>query len=204
MERAFIWVFDHHVIVFIAAIVAGVAILSTIGRPRRWFSWLADAVVVIAVVVASLMFWFFRNMTKAIEHRTGTVAYSAIEGGPTHRVADLRPNVVVLNYWATWCTPCREEMPDLSRLADAYRGRGVIVLTISDEEPEVLQKFLAQYPQTTMTARFTSDPPRGKVQRFAYHGRPITLVLNRDGSTRRMLVGKRSYADFDAAVRAAM
>ena len=204
MERAFIWVFDHHLIVFIAAIVIGVAILTMIGRPRRWFSWLGDVVVVIVLAVASLAFWFFTNVTKALEHRTSTVAYTAFDGGPAHRVADLRPNVVVVNYWSTWCPPCRDEMPDLSRLADAYRGKGVVVLTISDEEPDVLRKYLAQYPQTTMMARFTSDAPRGKVQGMAYRGRPTTLVLNRDGSTRRMFLGKRSYGDFDAAVRAAM
>jgi hypothetical protein len=95
-------------------------------------------------------------------------------------------------------------MPDLSRLADAYRGKGVVVLTISDEAPEALGKYLARYPQTTMTAHFTSDAPRGTVQGMAYRGRPTTLVLGRDGAARQMFIGKRSYEDFDAAVRKAM
>lgn len=204
MERAFIWIFDHHTAIFIAAIVAGVAILTLIGRPRRWFAWAADAVVVLAVAVASLAFWFFGNVTKAIEHRTNNVTYAALDGGPVHRIADLRGNVVVVNYWGTWCPPCRQEMPDLSRLADAYRGKGVVVLTISQEEPEILRKYLAQYPQSTLTARFTSDEPRTAIQKMAYGGRPTTLILGRDGSMRRMFIGKRPYRDFDAAVRASM
>ena len=204
MERAFIWVFDHYLAIFIVAIVAGVAILATIKRPRRWFLWLADVVVVLIIGTASLAFWFFTNVTHALEHRKNTLTYAALDGGPQRRVADLRGNVVVLNYWATWCPPCRAEMPDLSRLADAYRDKGVVVLTISDEEPEQQQKYLAKYPQSTMTARFTSDSPRGAVQTMAYRGRPTTLILGRDGSTKQVFIGKRSYADFDAAVRASM
>jgi thiol-disulfide isomerase/thioredoxin len=204
MERAFIWVFDHHLAIFTAAIVAGVAILALIRRPRRWFHWAIDAVVVIVIAVASLAFWFFTNVTKALEHRTNTLTYVSLDAADAHRVADLRGNVVVLNYWATWCGPCRAEMPDLSRLADAYRGKGVVVLTISDEAPEQLQKFLAKVPQRTTVARFTSDAPQGKVQGMAYRGRPTTLVLGRDGGLRRMFLGKRSYEDFDAAVRASM
>src|SRR5918911_866192 len=137
MERAFIWVFDHHLAVLVVAIVAGIAILVTIGGPRRWFLWIADAVVIVAIGIASLAFWFFTNVTRVIDQRTQTLTYASLGASDVHRVADLRGNVVVLNYWATWCPPCRKEMPDLSRLAEAYRGKGVIVLTISDESPEV-------------------------------------------------------------------
>ena len=204
MERAFIWLFDHHLVVFIGAIAAGAAILALIRRPRRWFLWAIDAVVVIAIAVASLAFWFFTNVTKTIEQRTRTLTYASLDAPDVHRVADLRGNVVVLNYWATWCPPCRKEMPDLSRLADVYRGKGVVVLTISDEQPEILQKYLAKYPQSTTTARFTSDPARTAVQKMAYGGRPTTVVLDRDGRMRRMLIGGRTYEELDAAVRASM
>src|SRR5262249_49381088 len=154
------------------------AILATIARPRRWFHWAIDAIVVLVVAAASLAFWFFGTVTRILEHRTGTVTYAMLDAPDAHRVADLRGNVVVLHYWATGCPPCRKEMPDLSRLADAYRGKGVVVLTISSEEPEVLRKFLAKYPQSTMTARFTSDVPATGIQRMAYSGRPTTLVLD--------------------------
>ena len=204
MERAFTWVFDHHLAVFVVAIVLGVAILAKIGRPRRWFLWLADVVTVLAVALATLAFWFFTNVTRVIERRTQAITYAALTSSDVHRVADLRGNVVVVNYWATWCPPCRKEMPDLSRLADAYRGRGVIVLTISDEAPEVLQKFVTKYPQSSLVARFTSAAPSTGVEKAAYGGRPTTLVLGRDGAMRRMFIGGKTYDDFDAAVRAAL
>ena len=204
MQQTFSFVSDHYLSIFVVAIVAGIAILAAIARPRRWFHWAIDAIVVLVVAAASLSFWFFATVTKILDHRTSTVTYAMLDEPGIHRLADLRGNVIVLNYWATWCPPCRKEMPDLSRLADAYRGKGVIVLTISSEDPETLRKFLAKYPQSTTTARFTSDAPHTGIERMAYNGRPTTLVLDRDGHMRRMLIGGRTYDDFDAAVRAAM
>jgi len=203
-QQVFSFAADHHLAIFAIAIVAAVAIFATIKRPRRWFHWLIDAVVVIVVAVASLAFWFFTTVTKVIEHRTNTVQYTTLGSSDVHRLADLRGSVVVVNYWATWCPPCRKEMPDLSRLADAYRDKGVVVLTISSEEPDILRKYLTKYPQSTMTARFTSDSPATAIQRMAYAGRPTTIVLDREGRARRMLIGGRTYDDFDAAVRSAM
>src|SRR5437764_6579585 len=196
MQQTFSWVSDHYLAIFVVAIVAGVTIIAFIRKPRRWFHWTIDAVVVIAIAVASLAFWFFTNVTKVIERRTNTLTYASLNGPDVHRVAELRGNVVVLNYWATWCPPCRKEMPDLSRLADAYRDKGVVVLTISDETPEVLLKYLAKYPQSTTTARFTSDAPHTAVQKIAYNGRPTTLILGRDGRMRQMFIGGPPYRDF--------
>jgi thiol-disulfide isomerase/thioredoxin len=203
-QQFFSFVSDHYTAIFIIALAAGIAAVAKIGRPRRWFLWAADAVVVIVVAIASLAFWFFTTVTHVVEHRTRTITYAPLGGPDVHRVADLRGNVVVVNYWATWCPPCRKEMPDLSRIADTYRHKGVVVLTISDETPERLQKYLAKYPQSTTTARFTSDAPRTPIERMAYGGRPTTLVLGRDGRMRRMLIGGRTYEELDAAVRAAL
>jgi thiol-disulfide isomerase/thioredoxin len=204
MQHAFSWISDHYLAVFVVAVVAGIVVLAKIGRPRRWFLWAVDAVVVLAIAIASLGFWFFTTVTHVLERRTNAITYALLGAADVHRVADLRGNVVVLNYWATWCPPCRQEMPDLSRLADAYRDKGVIVLTISDETPERLQQYLAKYPQSTTTARFTSGSPATPIERMAYGGRPTTLVLGRDGRVRRTLIGGRTYDDFDAAVRAAL
>jgi thiol-disulfide isomerase/thioredoxin len=204
MNQTLNWLSYHYLAVFVVAITAGVAILATIKRPRRWFLWAIDAVVVLAIAIASLTFWFFATVTRAVEHRTKTLTYASLGAPDIHRVAELRGNVVVLNYWATWCPPCRKEMPDLSRLADSYRGKGVIVLTISDEEPELLQKFLAKYPQSTTTARFSSDSPKTAIERMAFGVRPATLILGRDGRVRDVAIGGRTYEEFDAAVRASM
>jgi thiol-disulfide isomerase/thioredoxin len=204
MERGLIWSFDHHTLIFVAASIATIVVLAAVGRPRRWFLWSADIAIGVVFVIAFLGFWFFGALNSEIEHRTRTLQYAALDGGSLHRVNDLRGNVVVLNYWATWCGPCRRELPDLSRLAAAYRAKGVVVLTLSDERPEVLQKFLGRYPQSTSMARFTPNTPHGAVETMVYRARPITVVLGRDGAVHNIFLGLRRYEDFDSAVRAAI
>jgi thiol-disulfide isomerase/thioredoxin len=67
--------------------------------------------------------------------------------GREHRLADYRGKVVVINFWATWCEPCREEMPSLQRLADAMAGRDFVLLSVdmAEGEPRV-KAFLQQTP----------------------------------------------------------
>ena len=61
--------------------------------------------------------------------------------GRTVRFADLKGKVVVLNFWATWCAPCREEMPGFSRLQERWRDRGVRFVGVSDEERPKVDRF---------------------------------------------------------------
>ena len=204
MENLDIWIFHHHTALLIAILLAGLAIVAVIRRPRRWFTWAFDGVAAIAILVAVAGLWFFAQYDSTMRRWANTLTYASLDGGPTHRVSDLRGNVVLLNIWATWCGPCRREMPDLSRLADAYRGKGVVVLSLSDEEPEALRKFLAKYPQSMTVARFERAVAHGGVEGFAYRARPETLILDRDGAIRTVFIGLQRYDDFDAAIRAAM
>ena len=63
--------------------------------------------------------------------------------GRKRTLAELQGQVVLLNFWATWCTPCRREMPMLSKLQREHADEGLVVLYVSLEEPEVLAPFLA-------------------------------------------------------------
>ena len=203
-QRLLSWSFDHATVAFPIVIVAGLLVLVAIRRPRRWVQWLADAGAVIAIVIAVGALYFFTNVASSLERRTQTMTFTDLNDRQVRRLRDYRGSVVLVNYWATWCMPCRKELPDLSRLADAYRGRQVVVLTVSDERPEVLSRFRARYPLTTEVAQFVSDPPRGTVDQIAFQGRPSTLIFDRDGRLRQEFIGDRTYPDFDAAIRAAL
>ncbi len=66
--------------------------------------------------------------------------------GKTQRLADQRGKVVLVNIWATWCGPCREEMPKLDRLYRERQDRGFIVFGLSDESVNLQRKFVEQVP----------------------------------------------------------
>ena len=61
--------------------------------------------------------------------------------GSTHSLDELRGHAAVVNFWATWCGPCKEEMPRLQKLADAYAARGVRFVAISLDAPEMQEKI---------------------------------------------------------------
>lgn len=68
--------------------------------------------------------------------------------GKTQRLADHKGEVVLVNIWATWCAPCRAEMPKLDRLYRDRKDQGLMVFGISDEPVAVQQKFLLDVPVT--------------------------------------------------------
>lgn len=136
-----------------------------------------------------------RRMHAVIGRPAGDVAFARVADGMPHRLQDLRGQVVLVNLWATWCPPCRHEMPDLNRLQEAYRDRGVVVLTVSDEDRDTLLAYSKAQPMSTMNVYAESlgwlDAP----------GRPISFVIDRTGTVREMFVGARDYETFEAAVR---
>ena len=101
----------------------------------------------------------------------------------------------MVNLWATWCPPCRAEMPDLNRLQREYQNRGLAVVTVSDEPRETIQGFAAKQPFSTTNVFAESlgwlDVP----------GRPLSVVIDKDGTIREMFIGARDYGTFEEAVR---
>jgi len=126
-------------------------------------------------------------------------------------VAKRRGQVVLVNFWATWCVPCREEFPDLTRLERAWRGKGLAVLGVSIDSARDLpavESFLAKTDPDFPNYRKASG---GDDQVFieSVDGKwggelPFTVLYSRDGRKAKVLSGKQSYADFESAVKALM
>jgi len=106
----------------------------------------------------------------------------------------LRGKVVLVNLWATWCPPCRKELPEIDRLQKAYADRGLVVVTLSDEERARLLKFSAEHPLTTLNV-YASE-----LGWLNVGGRPLSMVIDRGGVVRECIIGGRSYAEFEAKV----
>jgi len=110
----------------------------------------------------------------------------SFEGEPV-TLSDLWGRVVVLNFWASWCPPCRQEMPAFQRVWDAYRDKGVLFLgiNIQDDEAEArafLREFGITYPNLL-------DPPGRVATLYGAVGIPSTFVIAQDGTLRRHRVG---------------
>lgn len=112
----------------------------------------------------------------------------ALSGG-TLALADLRGQVVVLNLWASWCPPCRAEMPALQRAYADYRERGVIVLAVNATDQDSLEDAAAFVRQNGLTFPVLLDE-RGEVSRlYLLRSLPTTFFIGRDGLIREVVVG---------------
>ncbi len=151
--------------------------------------------------MAAALLYAERSIRSTITHRVRVLTLRLRGDDRLTRIADLRGQVVLVNFWATWCPPCRAEMPDLNRLSSVYRGRGVAVLAISDEPPERIGLFEKKVvPLTMQVGTFASDKPQGMIAKVTYSGRPTTVIIDRDGRVRQIFIGIQSYDKLKAAI----
>jgi thiol-disulfide isomerase/thioredoxin len=121
--------------------------------------------------------------------------------GAEASLADFRGEVVVLNLWATWCAPCREEMPGLDRLAAMFAGQPVRVLALSVDRagPERVQAFLDEVGVRSLG--IYRDPKAAATRTLKVPGLPATLLVDRQGREAGRVLGIARW-DGDEAVAA--
>jgi peroxiredoxin len=108
-------------------------------------------------------------------------------GGGSLALHDFRHRVVVLNFWATWCPPCVEEIPSLQKFADQTRDSGVVVIGVSEDQNRgSLEKFTAQHHLSYPVAHDSSQSVAARYGTFKY---PETFILGRDGRVARKIAG---------------
>ncbi|MCE7031051.1 TlpA family protein disulfide reductase [Lysobacter sp. GX 14042] len=121
--------------------------------------------------------------------------------GAAYDLAAHRGKWVVVNYWATWCAPCLEEMPELSALASLRSHVEVLGLAYEDIEPGVMREFLDRHPVTYPVAIIdTLDPPADFP---APPGLPMTWLIAPDGTRAGEFLGPVTAASLEQAIAAA-
>ncbi|HET9410062.1 MAG TPA: TlpA disulfide reductase family protein [Candidatus Sulfotelmatobacter sp.] len=99
----------------------------------------------------------------------------------------FRGKIVVLNFWATWCPPCVEELPSLIRMQEREKTAGIVVLAISiDEDEDAYHRFLKQHDVNLLTVR---DPQQKVSTVYGTTGWPETYIIDRQGIVRRKFIG---------------
>jgi len=93
------------------------------------------------------------------------------------KLSDFRGQVVLVNFWATWCVPCRREMPMLSAAQSEFRKDGLVVIYLSLEEPDVLAAFLSKNRFDGLQGRLE------KADDYYHAGQiyPLSYLISRDG-----------------------
>lgn len=150
------------------------------------------------LVVLCCGVWPFAVAAKELKPwsggRTPPLVLSELDGG-SFDLAAHRGKVVLVNFWATWCEPCRDEMPALGRLQKKLGGKGFVVLAVNVDEPESrVRKFLEQMP---LGFPVLVDPERKATKAWNVRILPASFIIDRDGRIRYAAVGELDW-DGDA------
>ncbi|MEO8422648.1 MAG: TlpA disulfide reductase family protein [Actinomycetota bacterium] len=134
---------------------------------------------------------------EAMSKPAPALAGDTVQGGAI-ALADFRGKVVVVNFWATWCDPCRDEQPELVELSDDYRDRGVEFLGVNERDDTAkarawVKEFAVPYPSIV-------DEPGAWADDFAFFGLPDTYVIDRAGIIRWSVYGQTDAAQLKGLI----
>lgn len=135
---------------------------------------------------------------KAIGRKAPTFAYRRLDDNTTHVLSEDSGKVVIVNLWATDCSGCRYEMPDLSRLQDVYQVRGFRVIFLSSESTEKLNKFFTLHRIAGVKGIIDRNQLDRPYQLFA---KPSSFIVDRSGIVRDTWIGPRVYEDMEKRIQ---
>ncbi len=131
-----------------------------------------------------------RGPAPAVGHPAPDFTLVGIDGQP-HSLSDYRGKPVVLNFWATWCGPCRAEMPELEAAAQRFQGALVVLGVDQGEEPETVRAFLEELG---ITFPIVLDREQEVGTTYNVMGLPTTYFVDRDGVIQHLWTGEMNGA----------
>ena len=167
------------------------------------FAWIVGiaAVALAAIIIVP----FFKGAPSSSSGPAGLAGQAAPvfdlldDNGKPVSLAQYRGRVVVMNLWASWCPPCRAEMPDLQRLAEAYRGSNLTIVGVNEGESAQRASDFAASLRIAFPIWIDDQQRYGRV--YAALGLPTTVVVGRDGLVVRGFDGPLAYEQMRAAVQ---
>ena len=115
--------------------------------------------------------------------------------GKTVRLSELRgKKVVLINFWATWCPPCRLEMPTMQKIYTEYKGKGFEIFAVNIE-PDANEEIREFINELRLTFPVLLDPDMKVTRRYRLIGLPVSLLIDRQGMIRAKELGYHDWTD---------
>jgi len=158
------------------------------------------------VLMLSVQSCFAQEPGKGLTSLEGRPLASDFElqdiDGNTHRLSDYRGKALIVNFWATWCPPCREEMPSMQRAWEKLEQEGILMLAVNvGEDDDTIFQFTANYP---VEFPLLMDRDSTVIGEWPVRGLPTTFVVDPQGRLVYRAIGGRAWDDEDllAPIRA--
>jgi thiol-disulfide isomerase/thioredoxin len=198
---------------FLGVVAFSVLLMVEKKKERHAFrAWLGGLVGVPGVVFSFVLLGLYFQSPRKFEQVRATYIDVANTVGKTapnfvftllsnreeRQLADYRGRTVLLNIWATWCVPCLKEMPDLDRLQKKLGGERLVVINLSDESFEVVERYLSKHPMVTTHGLVEKKD----VPEFYQFGtaRPTSFVIGANGEVIESIVGARDLKYFESVI----
>ena len=149
-------------LLLILTIICAVCIYKTVNTKNyfitnkliKWISAICCFLIIIFSVLGIIGLSFEKPHTLSIlkkfdkikNQKAPSLSFKLISDNEEKNIQDYFGNVILVNFWATWCAPCLKEIPDLNRLQAEFKDKGLVVVTLSDESRETLIDFISQNP----------------------------------------------------------
>ncbi|MDS9470871.1 thiol-disulfide oxidoreductase ResA [Sporosarcina pasteurii] len=154
--------------------------------------------VVLLLLTSAIIFTIYNSVTKE-KHGILQVGDNAPDfalvdlDGESHRLSDYRGQGVFLNFWGTWCAPCKREMPAMGRQYTVYKDKGVQILAVNIAESDLkVRRFAEQYGMNFPTL---IDKNKGVMQAYNIKPLPTTLLIDPEGKIIKIITGEMSEED---------
>jgi peroxiredoxin len=175
--------------------------IAMVERHRAWKS--GHLVIALFLIVPGVLLFLQHHgyLSQSVAREVGTATnqpfvvpdFSLVdaEGNP-QRLSTLRGHVVLLNFWATWCPPCRAELPSLEALYQAYQDQGLTILAVASDRQgaQAVSPFIQQY---RLTFPVLLDPSGEVTRLYGVASLPTMYFLDREGRLVMVAVGGRDW-----------
>jgi len=148
-------------------------------------------ITVIALLLAACVTGCYRGSRPAGINRAAP-DFTVTDADRTVSLHDLKGKVVALNFWATWCPPCVEEMPSLVAMQQKLKDQVTVLAVSVDVDEDAYHKFLKDHNVALLTVR---DPGQKSNRLYGTFGYPETYIIDRQGIIRRKFIGPVDWND---------
>ena len=156
-------------------------------------------ILAVSIIATALLF----GCTEKAGHTGGAMAADFTLqdlSGKDVKLSDMKGKVVVLEFWATWCPPCRASIPGIEKIYESYKDKGVVVLAVSMDDGgwDAVQSFVKEYGIKYTVLKGSDDV----AQKYQVRSIPMLLVLDKEGKISKRYLGFGSDEDLEKDIKA--